>query len=102
MILDAPQSMNDRKHAAHRRLFPVGLSNVALADDFWSPKLRLLRTITVNDVFDKFERDGAFANFDRVAQGLSGGHRGSPWFDGLIYETLRAASDFLAAEYDAE
>jgi DUF1680 family protein len=102
MTLDVPQSMNNSNQAARRQLFPVGVSNVALADDFWSPKLRLLRTVTVHDVFDKFERDGAFANFDRVAQRLRGGHRGSPWFDGLIYETMRAASDFLAADFDEE
>jgi DUF1680 family protein len=82
-------------------MHPVALSAVAVHDTFWSPKLRVLREVTVNDVFDKFERDGAFSNFDRVAQGLTGGHCGSPWFDGLIFETMRAVSDFLAAEYSA-
>lgn len=85
-----------------RRLHPVTVAGVTLSDSFWSPKTRVLRSQTVNDVFDKFERDGAFDNFDRVAQGQRGGHRGSPWFDGLIYETMRAVSDFLAAEYDAQ
>lgn len=84
----------------HRQLFPAGVSNLALQDDFWSPKMRILRKVTINDVFDKFERDGSIANFDRVAQGLRGGHNGAPWFDGLIYETIRAASDFLAAGGD--
>jgi DUF1680 family protein len=88
--------------STRHRLFPVPLASVTLADSFWSPKLQLMRKVTVNDVFDKFERDGAFANFDRVSQGLTGGHRGAPWFDGLIFETIRAASDFLAAEYDAQ
>jgi DUF1680 family protein len=86
--------------SSHRRLYPVTVSNVTLADDFWSPKRQVMSTVTVNDVLDKFERDGAFANFDRVAQGLRGGHRGSPWFDGLIYESMRAVSDFLVERYD--
>jgi DUF1680 family protein len=90
------------KTHVHRRIDPVGLANVHLEDAFWSPKQSVLRKVTVNDVFDKFERDGAFANFDRVAQGLSGGHRGSPWFDGLIYETMRAVSDYLAVEDDPQ
>jgi DUF1680 family protein len=96
--------MNSKKSTptAHRRLYPVAIPNVTLADHFWGPKLQVMRTVTVNDVFDKFERDGAFANFDRVAQGLSGGHCGSPWFDGLIYETIRAAADFLLAQDDAQ
>jgi len=84
------------------RLFPVTLSDTILSDAFWTPKLKVLATVTTNDVFDKFEIDGAFANFDRIAQGQIGDHRGSPWFDGLIYETIRAASDFLAARYDAK
>jgi DUF1680 family protein len=84
-----------------RRLTPVPIADITVNDAFWSPKLQILRTVTVNDVFDKFERGGAFDNFDRVAHRLTGGHRGAPWFDGLIYETMRAASDFLAAEYDA-
>jgi DUF1680 family protein len=88
-------------HVSHR-LYPVSVANVTLADEFWSPKLRVMRTVTVNDVFDKFERDGAFANFDRVAQGLTNGHRGAPWFDGLIFETMRAVSDFLAVSPDAD
>ncbi|MHB1355698.1 MAG: hypothetical protein ACYCZF_06950 [Anaerolineae bacterium] len=75
----------------HRRLVPVPLTDVTVHDAFWSPKLRVLRTVTVNDVFDKFERVGAFDNFDREAQGLRGGHRGAPFFDGLILETMRSS-----------
>jgi len=32
---------------------------------------------------------------DRVARGESGGHSGHPFFDGLGYETIRGAADFL-------
>ncbi len=89
-------------HVSHPRLQPVTVRSVTVNDDFWTPKLKILRSVTVNDVFNKFEQDGAFANFDRVAQGLKGGHRGSPWFDGLIFETIRAVSDFLVSEYDPQ
>ncbi|MBN1359742.1 MAG: glycoside hydrolase family 127 protein [Sedimentisphaerales bacterium] len=82
------------------RLEPVPLKAVKIVDDFWSPKLAVWRDITVNDAFDKFENTGAFRNFDRVAKGLQERHEGPPWFDGLIYETIRAASDFLAAHPD--
>jgi hypothetical protein len=41
---------------------------VQIDDAFLAPKLELLRTVTLGDVFTKFEKDGAFANFDRVAQ----------------------------------
>ena len=58
------------------RLFPVTLSDTILSDAFWTPKLKVLATVTTNDVFDKFEIDGAFANFDRIAQGQIGDHHG--------------------------
>src|SRR6187397_1216038 len=80
------------------------LGNVKIADAFWTPKLQLWQTKTVNDVFDKFEgkyrpqgesleRDfkvlgttrNAFLNFDVVAEGKRGigKHHGPPWYDGL-------------------
>ncbi|MCE5259220.1 MAG: glycoside hydrolase family 127 protein [Chloroflexi bacterium] len=81
---------------------PLNRRDIRLDDAFWSPKLEVLRTVTIKDVFDKFEKSGALANFDRVAQGQRGGHQGPPFFDGLVYETIRAASDFLAAAYDVQ
>ncbi len=80
------------------RLSPVPISSVRVNDLFWSPKLDNWRNITLKDVLDKFEQEGAFGNFDRVAMGLAEGHKGMPWYDGLIYETIRGAADFLAAE----
>ena len=94
-----------------------GISDVKVNDEFWGPKFQLWRTKTVNDVFNKFEgkydprgdvnleRDveslgstrNAFKNFDLVAEGKrgTGKHSGPPWYDGLVYETIRGASDFL-------
>lgn len=40
-------------------------------------------------------QNNVFANFDAVAQGKkgTGHHAGLPWFDGLIYETIRGIGD---------
>jgi DUF1680 family protein len=89
----SPQAPTARLHA-------VPLAQTAVRDTFWSAKLDLLRSITIDDVLSKFEQNGAFDNFDRVARRERGTHRGSPWFDGLIYETIRAAADFLCAAPD--
>ena len=78
-------------------LEPVSIQQVQVTDAFWAPKLELWSEKTVCDVFDKFEKSGAFRNFDRVAGVEKGAHEGPPWFDGLIYETIRGASDFLAS-----
>jgi hypothetical protein len=76
------------------------VNQVKIEDTFWKPKLNLWQKVTVNDVFDKFEGKhlehpgefcNTFENFDRVAKGERniGRHAGAPWFDGLVYETMR-------------
>jgi DUF1680 family protein len=79
----------------------VALKEVVIDDPFWTPKLNTLRRVTLGDVFAKLEHDGALTNFDRVRDGQTGGHGGPPWYDGLLYETMRAAADMLAAHQDA-
>src|SRR5207237_609249 len=85
-------------------------------DLFWSPKLKVWDKTTVYDVFNKLEGNyepdrkdlieekakwgrtrNAFLNFDRVAKGdkNTGQHDGPPWYDGLVYETIRGAADLL-------
>ncbi|HEY3340408.1 MAG TPA: beta-L-arabinofuranosidase domain-containing protein, partial [Anaerolineae bacterium] len=79
----------------------VALKDVDIADPFWTPKLDIMRRVTLPDVFAKLEHDGALINFDRVRDGQTGGHGGPPWYDGLLYETMRAAADVLALHEDA-
>lgn len=83
------------------RLAAVPIQSVAIDDPFWSPKLAVWRRVTIADCLDKFDRDGAIANFDHVARGeLTAQHGGPPWYDGLIYEMIRAAADFIAERPD--
>jgi DUF1680 family protein len=83
-------------------LTPVPIQQVKVDDSFWSPKMKLWRDVTLPDCWDKFENDrgGALNNFDRVRDGQTGGHAGPPWYDGLVYEMIRASADFLAANPD--
>ena len=82
-------------------LQPVPIQQVTLDDGFWSPKMKVWRTVTIPDCFAKFEKDGALANFDKIRDGQKGPHGGPPWYDGLIYEMIRGSADFLAAGRDA-
>jgi len=78
---------------------PIGC--VTIDDPFWSPKLAVWRQVTIADCLDKFDRDGALRNFDHISRGeLSAAHGGPPWYDGLVYEMIRAAGDFLAERHD--
>lgn len=90
------QGTNEPQH----RLTPVPIQQVTIDDPFWSPKLKVWQQVTLQDCFSKFDRDGAFTNFDRVRDGESGDHGGPPWYDGLIYEMIRASADFIAAQPD--
>lgn len=84
------------------RLTPIAIQQVAIQDEFWSPKLKMWREVTIPDCFAKFEQDGALTNFDKVRDGIGGKHAGQPWYDGLIYEMIRGCADFLAAQRDPD
>lgn len=91
------------------------IKQVKINDPFWSPKFKTWSTVTATDVLDKFEgkhipdpqkqaENNTFSNFDHVAEGKrgTGHHAGLPWFDGLIYETIRGISDLLALSPNPE
>jgi DUF1680 family protein len=97
------------------------INEVKITDSFWSPRIEQWRSLTVNDVFNKFEGKhidtvesagekvssqpkDAFSNFDLVAQGKRDIHQhvGPPWFDGLLYETITGAANFLSSHPDSE
>lgn len=91
-----------------------GVEKVMIEDGFWSPKLEQWRTVTANDMLNKFEgkhlasaeeqqRSNTFVNFDDVAGGKkgTGHHAGLPWFDGLIYESITGMANLLAQQSDA-
>ena len=86
--------------AGFHRVAPVPIQQVVIQDDFWSPKLKVWREVTIPDCLAKFENDGALTNFDKIRDGIGGEHGGPPWYDGLIYEMIRGCADFLASERD--
>jgi DUF1680 family protein len=107
--------------SAQKTIHPLSLQSVKVNDSFWSPKIKVWNTVTVYDVFDKLEGKyepdrpdliaekkkwgrtrNAFNNFDWVAQGQKNinKHDGPPWYDGLVYETIRGAADLLASYPD--
>ena len=77
------------------RVTSVPFQQLTVDAEFRSPKLKLGQQTTLKGCFAKFDSDGAFTNFDRVRDG-------HPWYDGLMYEMIRASADFLAAHPDPE
>jgi len=106
-----------------KQIRPIPLRAVKINDGFWSPKLNVWHSKTVYDVLDKLEGKydpdlddlikekaergrtrNAFLNFDLVAKGKkgTGTSDGPPWYDGLVYETLRGGADLLVSYPDAQ
>ena len=100
VLLAALASSGFAQDAKPHQLSSVPIQQVVIEDDFWSPKMKVWRDVTIPDCLAKFEKDGALTNFDRVRDGTGGKHGGPPWYDGLIYEMVRGAADFLAAQRD--
>lgn len=116
-LVFSAQSSSAQQHTIH----PLTLQSVKVNDAFWSPKIKVWSMVTVYDVLDKLEGKydpdrpiiknekeklghtrNAFHNFDLVAQGKTdiNQHDGPPWYDGLVYETIRGAADILASYPD--
>ncbi len=101
LVCSAAVTSSFASDASAVRPVPVTANRVTIDDAFWSPKLKTWRAVTIKDCLDKFERDGAFRNFDHVARDeLDAPHGGPPWYDGLIYELIRGAVDLMAQEPD--
>ncbi|MEI6647158.1 MAG: beta-L-arabinofuranosidase domain-containing protein [bacterium] len=83
------------------RLTPVPIQKVVIDDAFWAPKIKTWSEMTIPDCLAKFEKDGAWLNFEHIRDGnLTEPHKGPPWEDGLVYEMIRACADFLVARRD--
>ena len=76
------------------------MARIRIDDPFWSPKLHTLFSVTLDDTFDKLERDGAIENYENLAAGRLSVHKGAPWHDGLLLETIRGAADYIARGED--
>lgn len=74
------------------------LTQVQLHDTFGSPYLQKIRTVMVPHVLDKMEEVGYVDNFRFAAAGKNE-HKGPPFSDGLLLETIRGISDFVAGDF---
>lgn len=84
------------------RSYRPNADSVKISDGFWSDHLDGIRHIMLPYVFEKFAEIGYLDNFSAVAEGKRGCHCGPPFADGLVFEAMRGAADFLADEYDPE
>ena len=100
-------TVHSKNYKGTMKLVPV--EKVKVTDVFWSPRYDKWRSVTIPDVLNKFEGHGTgnsqgntLHNFEQVAAGVrnTGRHVGEPWFDGLVYETIRGVADMLKQRRD--
>ncbi len=87
-----------RRKLMYQKYPKVG--SVSINDTFWTEYIDRIRHITLPYTFRKMEETGYFANILSLAAGKKEPHVGPAFSDGLLFETLRGACDFLAAERD--
>ncbi len=97
------------KKGYYGQLKSIGGKNVKINDSFWSSRLKVIRETTICDILDKFSKNGTpnnpntiniFKSYNKVTSGEKASNINFPWYDGLLYETIRGISDFMANDYD--
>lgn len=92
----------DTSRSPHCRLRPVPLTAVQLTDEFWAPRLRINREVTLPAQYEQCEQTGRIDNFRR-ASGRKPGipFQGIYFNDSDVYKWAEAASYALATGPDA-
>lgn len=82
------------------RFIPFG--NITVTDEFWAPRLKTNRKVTIPHNFSKCEEVGIIDNFDRASGASKGERIGLTNWDNFLYKTIEAASYSLMHHYDAK
>ncbi len=78
----------------------VSLNHVRIEDKFWAPRQEINRTVSLAHSLDMIEKFGYMENFERAAQGKTGGYHGPVFMDSDVYKVLEACSFSLATHPD--
>jgi len=80
----------------------VPLDAVDLADDFWEPRRRINREVTLPSQYRHLEDTGRLDNFRRASGKIGGAYQGIYFNDSDVYKWLEAAAWTLAEGSDSE
>lgn len=79
---------------------PVSFADVKIEDDFWSPRLRIHKDVTLPVCIDQIENQtGRIRNFENAAKG-EGEHSGIFYDDSDVYKALEGMAYSLQIEPD--
>ncbi len=92
----------DTTRSHHVRLRPLPLDAVDLADDFWEPRRRINREVTLPSQYRHLEDTGRLDNFRRASGKTGGEYQGIYFNDSDVYKWLEAAAWTLAEGPDPD
>ena len=79
------------------------IEHVKVTGGFWKEKLDTIANVTVETVLENLEKAGTVDNFARAGvPGQKDKAQTLPWNDGLLFESIRGAADFLRAQPNEE
>ena len=90
----------DTSRSPYARLRPVPLTAVTLTDDFWAPRRRVNREVTLPSQYRLLEETGRIDNFRRAAGKVDIPFQGRYYNDSDVYKWLEAAAWTLATGAD--
>ncbi|HEV7710758.1 MAG TPA: beta-L-arabinofuranosidase domain-containing protein [Asanoa sp.] len=102
MSENRPGPVVDTSASRHARLRPVAPRDVRITDDFWAPRLRRNREVTIPAQHAQCETTGALRNFQRAAGSVGGDFSGRYYSDSDVYKWIEAASWSLATDPSPE
>ncbi|MGB9805201.1 MAG: glycoside hydrolase family 127 protein [Thermoproteota archaeon] len=90
----------DTSLSPYAKLKPVSISSVKLQDNFWNPRLKLLKEVTLPTQYEQLEETGHMFNFQRASGKVRGEFQGFFFNDSDVYKWIEAVSYCLAQEED--
>ncbi|MBO3802198.1 MAG: glycoside hydrolase family 127 protein [Thermoproteota archaeon] len=90
----------DTSLSPYSKLKPVAISSVKLQDNFWKPRIKILKEVTLPTQYEQLEKTGHIFNFQRASGKVKGEFQGFFFNDSDLYKWIEAVSYYLAQEYD--
>jgi DUF1680 family protein len=90
----------DTSLSPYAKLKPIPISSVKLQDNFWKPRLKTLKEVTLTTQYKQLEETGHIFNFQRASGKVKGEFQGFFFNDSDVYKWIEAVSYYLAQEED--
>ncbi|MBC8871585.1 MAG: glycoside hydrolase family 127 protein [Planctomycetes bacterium] len=82
------------------KLAPVPLAQVQIQDEFWAPRMKTCREVTLPYCFDVCEQTGRIRNFAKASGQMEGAFEGIWFNDSDVYKVLQGAAHELGVKAD--